>query len=62
MLRDSDGTPYGVEQPSLVVFITDGEPTGFEPPVAVSSEEYRHAKTPPTVANDAQGAGPARSA
>lgn len=27
LLRRSDGTPYGVEQPSLVVFITDGQPT-----------------------------------
>jgi prepilin-type N-terminal cleavage/methylation domain-containing protein len=27
VIYQSDGTPYGVEQPSLVVFITDGEPT-----------------------------------
>jgi prepilin-type N-terminal cleavage/methylation domain-containing protein len=26
IIKRSDGTPYGVEQPSLVVFITDGEP------------------------------------
>ena len=26
VLYQSDGTPYGLEQPSLVVFITDGEP------------------------------------
>ena len=27
LIYQSDGTPYGVEQPSLVVFITDGQPT-----------------------------------
>jgi hypothetical protein len=26
LLRRSDGTPYGIEQPSLVVFVTDGQP------------------------------------
>ena len=27
VIYQSDGTPYGIEQPSLVVFITDGQPT-----------------------------------
>ena len=36
--RRSDGTPYGVEQPSLVVFITDGQPTAVRTASGGSSE------------------------
>jgi prepilin-type N-terminal cleavage/methylation domain-containing protein len=36
--RRSDGTPYGVEQPSLVVFITDGQPTAIRTASGGSSE------------------------
>jgi prepilin-type N-terminal cleavage/methylation domain-containing protein len=36
--RRSDGTPYGVEQPSLVVFITDGQPTAVRTAGGGSSE------------------------
>jgi prepilin-type N-terminal cleavage/methylation domain-containing protein len=56
LLRKSDGTPYGVEQPSLVVFITDGEPTAVRTASGGSSEVGTNtAKTP---ANElrAQGA------
>ena len=36
--RRSDGTPYGVEQPSLVVLITDGQPTAIRTAGGGSSE------------------------
>jgi prepilin-type N-terminal cleavage/methylation domain-containing protein len=38
VLRESDGTPYGVDQPSLVVFITDGQPTAIRTASGGSSE------------------------
>ena len=60
LLRNSDGTPYGVEQPSLVVFITDGEPTAIRTASGGSQEVGTNtAKTPPiAIANElrAQGA------
>ena len=58
--RRSDGTPYGVEQPSLVVFITDGQPTAVRTAAGGSSEVgTATARTPPiAIANElrAQGA------
>jgi prepilin-type N-terminal cleavage/methylation domain-containing protein len=60
ILRQSNGTPYGVEQPSLVVFITDGEPTAVRTAAGGSNEVGTStAKTPPiAIANElrAQGA------
>jgi hypothetical protein len=38
LIRRSDGTPYGIEQPSLVVFITDGQPTAIRTASGGSSE------------------------
>jgi prepilin-type N-terminal cleavage/methylation domain-containing protein len=38
LIRRSDGTPYGVEQPSLVVFITDGQPTAIRTASGGSNE------------------------
>jgi prepilin-type N-terminal cleavage/methylation domain-containing protein len=38
VLRRSDGTPYGTEQPSLVVLITDGQPTAIRTAAGGSSE------------------------
>ncbi len=60
LIYQSDGTPYGVEQPSLVVFITDGQPTMVRTASGgsngVSSSAAKNAAA--AVANDlrAQGA------
>jgi prepilin-type N-terminal cleavage/methylation domain-containing protein len=59
LLRRSDGTPYGVEQPSLVVFITDGQPTAVRTASGGSSEVGTNtARTPPiAIANELRGQG-----
>ncbi len=60
LIYRSDGTPYGIEQPSLVVFITDGQPTMVRTASGgssgVSSSAAKNAAA--AVANDlrAQGA------
>jgi len=57
--RRSDGTPYGVEQPSLVVFITDGQPTAIRTAAGGSSEVGTlTAKNPPiAIANELRSQG-----